>query len=1125
MECPRCHAQNPDDASFCDECGSRIEAKCLSCGEPNRPSAKFCRKCGKHIAAVADAGARPQANSETPDRYTPKHLAEKILYSREAMEGERKLVTILFADLKGSMELLADRDPEEAHNLLDPVVERMMEAVHRYEGTVNEVRGDGIMALFGAPLAHEDHALRACYAALDMQAAIRRYAEEVRRLYGVKAQIRVGLNSGEVVVRAIGSDLRMDYAAVGQTTHLAARMEQLADPGSTLVTADTLRLAEGYIEVKSLGPVPVKGMQTPVDVYELVGAGPVRSRLKAAAARGLTRFVGRETEIEQIRQALVRTAAGHGQVIAIVGEAGVGKSRLAWEVMHSHRTEGWLMVHASAVAYGKATPYLPVIDLLKGYFQVEDRDDHRKIREKLTGKLMILDRALEPMLPALLALLDVPIDDPAWQALDPRERRERTLETVKRLLLRESQVQPLLAVFEDLHWIDGETQALLDSLVEGIPTTRLLLLANYRPEYAQRWGNRTYYTQLRLDPLPPENADELLNALLGADPSLDPLKRLLIERTEGNPFFLEESVQTLLETEVLAGERGSYRLAKPTDAIRVPSTVQAMLAARIDRLAADEKRLLATAAVIGKDVPFVLLQAVSDQDELPLRQGLAHLQAMEFLYETAIFPDLEYTFKHGLTHDVAYGTLLNEQRRQLHARIAEAMQRLYADRLTEQVDRLAHHAFRGEQWEQAVGYLRQAGVKAAGRSAYPEAVTSLEQALIALGHLPENRETRQQGIDMRFDLRSALQALGDHERVFNHLHAAEVLASELQDQVRLGWASAYLSQYLWRMGDPHRAEEMDQRALAIAAARGDFALEVVANFFLGQGYFMIGDYPHAIDHCRWNAAALEGGRAHERLGLTGLPSVLSRIWLARSLAERGEFAEAMEPAQQALAIAEAAGQHYSVTGAYLAIGEVQLVRGDLVQAIPMLERAFNTGKSWNLHLFLPTTGGLLGLAYTLGGRIAEALPVLEEAETRAPEIRIFNTPTAAIALGTVYLLAEKTDEALAIAARAAERAIRCGFRGDQARILHLLGEISAGRDPADVAAAEEHYRQALVLADELGMRPLVAQCHFGLGKLHRQATHLKQAVEQFRDMNMPFWLQQAETQLEKLESGDGSRGR
>lgn len=1119
MECPRCHTQNPDDASFCEECGCRIEARCPSCGEPNRPSAKFCKNCGERLAAADTDGTPIRSKSETPDRYTPKHLAEKILYSRAAIEGERKLVTILFADLKGSMELLADRDPEEAHNLLDPVVERMMDAVHRYEGTVNEVRGDGIMALFGAPLAHEDHALRACYAALDMQAAIRRYAEEVRRSHGVKVQIRVGLNSGEVVVRAIGSDLRMDYAAVGQSTHLAARMEQLADPGGTLLTADTLRLAEGYIEVKPLGPVPVKGLQALVDVYELIGAGPVRSRFNAAAARGLTRFVGREAEIEQIRQALARTAAGHGQVVAIVGEAGVGKSRLVWEVMHSHRTEGWLMVHTSAVAYGKAAPYLPVIDLLKEYFQVEDRDDHRRISEKLTGKLLTLDRALEPTLPALLALLDVTIDDPVWQALDPRERRERTLETIKRLLLRESQVQPLLVVFEDLHWIDSETQALLDSLVEGIPTARLLLLVNYRPEYEQRWSNKTYYTQLRLDPLPPENADELLNALLGSDRSLEPLKRLLIERTQGNPFFLEESVQTLVETDVLAGERGSYRLAKPTDAIRVPSTVQAMLAARIDRLPAEEKRLLATAAVIGKDVPFALLQDVSDQDELSLRQGFAHLQGMEFLYETALFPDLEYTFKHGLTHEVAYGTLLNEQRRQLHARIASAMQRLYADRLTEQVDRLAHHAFRGEQWEQAVGYLRQASAKAAGRSAYPEAAARLEQALIALSHLPETREMRQQGIDVRFDLRSALQALGDHDRVFNHLRAAEVLASELQDQVRLGWASAYLSQYLWRMGDPRRAEEMGQRALSIASACGDFALGVVANFFLGQGYFNVGDYARASEHCRRNVKVLEGEHALERFGLTGLPSVLSRIWLAWSLAERGEFAEAIGPAEEALSIAEAAGQAYSVAATCLAIGQVQLVRGALAEAISALERCADLCRTWNLRLILPTTTALLGLAHASCGRVAEALPILEEGEALSPAIRIFifDTSTATAAPGTVYLLAGQADKATDVASCAAELATQRGFRGSQARASHLLGKINADRDPPDMEQAEKHYRQAMNLAEELGMRPLVGLCHLGLGTLYRRAsndrdakTHLTQAVELFREMDMPFWLKQAE---------------
>ncbi len=553
-----------------------------------------------------------------------------------------------------------------------------------------------------------------------MQAAIRRYAEEVRRTHGIGGlAIRVGLNSGEVVVRAIGSDLRMDYTAVGQTTHLAARMEQLAKPDTTLLTADTLRLAEGFIAVTPLGPVPVKGLEAPIEVYELTGAGPLRSRLHAAALRGLTRFVGRDGELEQLRQVLGRAAAGHGQVVAIVGEPGVGKSRLVWELTHSHRTHGWLIVQAGSVSYGKATPYLPVIDLLKGYFQVEDRDDQRKVREKVIGKLLTLDRALEPALPAFLALLDVPVEDPQWQAQDPPQRRQRTLDALKRLLLRESQVQPLLVVFEDLHWIDSETQALLESLVESLPTARLLLLVNYRPEYEHRWGGKTYYVQLRLDPLPPASAGELLNALLGPDASLQPLTSLLISRTEGNPFFLEESVRDLVETRVLTGERGRYHLAKPLPSVQVPATVQAVLAARIDRLPPEDKRVLQEAAVIGKDVPIALLQAVTELPEAELRPRLAHLRAAEFLYETSLFPELEYTFKHALTHEVAYGSVLQERRRALHARVVEAIERLYPDRLVEQVEHLAHHAFRGEAWDKAVTYLRQAGTQAAMQLGLP----------------------------------------------------------------------------------------------------------------------------------------------------------------------------------------------------------------------------------------------------------------------------------------------------------------------------------------------------------------------------------------------------------------------
>src|SRR5258708_1940806 len=457
--------------------------------------------------------------------------------------------------------------------------------------------GDGIMALFGAPVAHEDHAVRACCAALAMQEAMRRYAEEVRRTHGLAVQIRVGLNSGDVGVRAIGNDLHMDYSAIGQTTHLAARMEQLATPGTILLTAATLRLVEGLVRVNALGPVPVKGLAEPVEVFELVGVTAIRRRLQAAAAPGLSRFGGRDHELESLQQALQQAGAGHGQIVTAVGEAGVGKSRLVYEFVHSHRTQGWLVLESASVSYGKATPYFPVLDLLRRYCHLEDGDDSRTIRAKVTGQVLTIDAALQEAIPALLCLLEAPPDESPFLKLDPPQRRQRTLDAIKHVLLRESQVQPLVLVFEDLHWIDSETQALLDSLVESLPTAQLLLLVNYRPEYQHSWGSKTYYTQLRLDPLPPASANELLQALLGDDPSLAPLTPLLIARTEGNPFFLEESGRTLVETGVLGGTPGAYRLLPPLQGMPVPATVQAALTPRIPRPPPEQTPLPPRAAV------------------------------------------------------------------------------------------------------------------------------------------------------------------------------------------------------------------------------------------------------------------------------------------------------------------------------------------------------------------------------------------------------------------------------------------------------------------------------------------------------------------------------------------------
>ncbi|MBI4590619.1 MAG: AAA family ATPase [Candidatus Rokubacteria bacterium] len=1121
MQCPHCTFDNPQGMAFCGRCGAKLASLCPSCGFANPEGFGYCGRCGSRLTTeAARPSLQPPAAFASPQAYTPKHLAEKILTSRSALEGERKQVTVLFADLKGSMELLADRDPEEARKILDPILERMMEAVHRYEGTVNQVMGDGIMALFGAPLAHEDHAVRACYAALRMQESVARYAEDLRRSQGLDIQIRVGLNSGEVVVRSIGSDLRMDYTAVGQTTHLAARMEQLARPGTTLLTADTLRLAEGYVEVKPLGPVPVKGLPEPLETYELLRAGSARSKLQAATARGLTRFVGRNAEIEALRHTLNKARNGHGQVVAVVGEPGVGKSRLFWEFTHSHRTQGWLVLESGSVSYGKATPYFPVLDLLKAYFQIEGRDDTRKIREKLTGKVLSLDRALESSLPALLSLLDAPAEDDAWDRLDPPQRRQRTLDGVKRLLLRESQVQPLLVLFEDLHWIDTETQACLDSLVETLPTARLLLLVNYRPEYQHGWGSKTYFTQLRIDPLPPESCEELLQALLGDGAGLQPLKQLLIERTEGNPFFLEESVRTLVETKVLVGERGAYRLAKALPSIQVPATVQAVLAARIDRLLPQEKTLLQTAAVIGKDVPFALLQAIAELAEGDLRRGLAHLQAVEFLYESSLFPDLEYTFKHALTHEVAYGSLLQQRRHALHAQIMEAIERLYPDRLAEQVDRLAHHALRGEVWGKALTYFRQAGAKAASRSAYREAVTCFEQALIALRRLPETRSTIEQDIDLRLDLRNAYLPLGELERIFEHLSTAEALASALDDQLRLGKVLGYLSTNFLAAANNVRAIDAGERALSIAVALGDSAQQIEMWQRLAFVYHLLGDYSRAIDLGRRVLDSVVHDPHGVRFGPM-LTSVISRIWLGWSLAERGDFADAIALTQEAGQIADQA-DYFSQAFACWVLGLVHFSRGDVHRAIPPLERGLQLCQVAQVSLLFPLTTSWLGSAYALSGRMAEGQPLLEQAVEQAANFRGWQSQVI-INLGQGSLLAGRVEDAMRLAESALELTRERKERGSEARALRLLGEIASHQDPREVEKADTHYREALALGDELGMRPLMAHCHLGLGKLYRRTgkrqqaqEHLTTAATMFREMDMGFWLAQAEAELKAL---------
>ena len=755
-------------------------------GIPLGDRKRLLKEIGSQIGDSGDddrhGSASKLAIQSTAKIVPPEHLAERILRSRASLEGERKQVTVLFADIRGSLELIEGSDPEDAHSILDPAIETMMDAVHRYEGTVNKIMGDGIMALFGAPIAHEDHAVRACYAALAIETGMAALNDEARARLGIDIQFRVGLHSGEVVVRAISNDLTLDYDAIGPTVHLAARMEQLATPGTTRLTGASLHLAEGFIKVEPLGPIPVKGVSEPIEVYRLTGATEAKSRLRAIGAGGYTRFVGRDTEMDALRAGLERAAAGQGQVVAVVGEPGVGKSRLYYEFIRGHHVKDCLIIESGSVSHGKAAAFLPLVDLLRTYFGISLQDGPRTIRERIVGKLLTLDESLRAIEPALLSLFDIQIEDEAWTALDSSARRQRVLDACRALMIREAEVQPLILVFEDLHWIDDKTQSFLDELVAGIGGVRILLLVNYRPEYVDSWTTRTYYTRLRIDPLEAASAAELLTDLVGGG---DELATLLIERTEGNPFFIEESVRAPVDDGALEGERGDYRLTVAIDKVVMPATVQSVLAARIDRLEPEEKRLLQIAAVIGKDFPLPLLESVAEGEASQIQQCLARLHDAELVYETRLFPDPEYTFKHALTHDVAYGGLLSERKRALHARIVEAMERFYEGRESEQLERLAHHAVQGELWEKAHRYARDSGNKALRLDADRNAAEAFENALAALAHLPETRDRIAEAIDINFQIRDTLFVVGDVDRIEERLEEAEKLAAKIDDSERL----------------------------------------------------------------------------------------------------------------------------------------------------------------------------------------------------------------------------------------------------------------------------------------------------------------------------------------------------
>jgi len=1115
MRCANCGFENPSGASVCEACSASLSRHCRRCGHKASLYAKFCSECG---APLTEAPAAPLANpipvsgsSPAPIQYTPHHLAERIRAEQAAMEargdpaGERKTVTALFADMAGSMALIHDLDPEEAQRLIEPVIALMMEAVHHYEGYVAKTLGDGILALFGAPIAHEDHPQRALYAALRMQQAIHRHGDRIRLEKGIPLQIRVGIHTGEVVVRSIRMDnLHTDYDPVGNTIHIASRMEGIAAPSSILVSEPTYKLAEGYFEFKALGATQIKGIPEPLVVYEVQGLGALRTRLQVAAHRGLATFVGRQFELDHLHRTHEISKSGHGQLVAVVGEAGVGKSRLFHEFKERSRHD-CLVLETFSVSHGKAFAYFPLIELLNNYFQITAQDDERRCREKVIGKTLALDRSFEDLVPYLLYLLGIGERSSALTEMAPQIRRERTFDAITRLLTRESLNQPIELLFEDLQWLDCETEAFLAYFIERLVSTPILLLVNYRPEYLPAW-TAGHCSQLRLEPLGPSEAQGLLTALLANDPTLAPLKQLILEKTDGNPFFMEEVIQTLVEEKFLLGEPGNYRIERTPAVLHIPTTVQGVLAARIDRLPVAEKELLQTLAVIGKEFPFSLIQCICDgrvaQMDDDLRDLLARLEAAEFIYQRPAFPEVEYSFKHALTQEVAGHSLLTERRSALHERTAQAIEALFPTRISDYCSELAHHYRLSGNIPKAVEYLQRTGQQALENSAQLDAMSHLEAALELLKHLPDTPARTHQELTLLLSLGPALMAVrgyGAPEVAATYTRAlalCEQVGDDSLFPVLLG-----LRTYYQLRAQYSTACELGERLLTVAQSTQDPDLLVDAHAALGATLFFQGDLRNALEHQERARALYIPDRHRPHAIMYGMDPGYALTFSSWSLWFLGFPDQASKRSQDILALDKKISHPFTLAFTLSATSILGQFRHDVQLAEECADAAINLSLERGFPFYLAWGNILQGWARAEQGYVDEGIAQLTNG--------IATYQAAGAELGCSYFLAllavahervgqpqaglDAVTEALSTVSRTDEHFYEAElYRLKGALILQCLDE--GGQDSPMRREAQTCFQRAISIARQQGAKSLELRATVSLARLW--AAQDKEAARQ-----------------------------
>jgi class 3 adenylate cyclase/tetratricopeptide (TPR) repeat protein len=1054
-----------------------LEVICPNCGAKPPASFDFCNKCGYDLRKPKEA---PPVNYSEPQSYTPKHLKDKILTTRSSIEGERKLVTVFFADVANYTAMSEKLDPEEVHQIMDGCFKILMDEIHKYEGTINQFTGDGIMALFGAPVAHEDHAQRACYAALSIQKALEEYREKLQRDKDIDFKMRIGLNAGPVIVGSIGDDLRMDYTAVGDTTNLAARMESMAKPGTIIASRDTYRLVRDFFEFESLGKVEIKGKEEVQEVYELIKISDVETRIEAAAAKGLTKFVGRKREAEALKEAFEKAQSGSGQVVGMVGEAGVGKSRLLLELRNKLPKAEYTYLEGRCLHYGGSMPYLPILDILRSYFDIKEGDREFIIKKKMEEKILQLDEELKSVFPPFQNILSLKVEDGAYLKVEPVEKKLRTFEAIRDLLIRESQNKPLVIAVEDLHWIDKTSEEFLDYLIGWLANVKILLIILYRPEYAHQWGSKSYYSKIGVDQLSTKTSAELVQAILEGGEAIPELKELIISRSGGNPLFVEELTQNLLENGSIERKDHQYILTRNASEIEVPDTIQGIIAARIDRVEESLKRIMQMASVIGREFAFRILQTIMGMRE-ELKSHLLNLQGLEFISEKQLFPELEYIFKHAMTQEVAYNSLLLKRRKEIHEKIGTAIEALYRDSLEEYYELLAYHYNRSDNTEKALDYLGLANQKAANINAMEDANAYFDEAMELLDTLPETKMNQQRRISMLASQWPVFLLLFKFPEYYDLLTRYEVIAVGLGNSELLGVFYARMAQCEWWLGDFNQVIQRGAKAVELCKDAGNIEGVDSANMAMQWSYVYTSDYDTVL--------AMKEDILHMAEQQFDLRRYVYRF-CAVSLAysELGRWDEAVKEGQEALNVAEEFSDKSTISMANFIIGIAYLYKGDLDRAIEYEELALQKAptpadQAW--------PQSFLAWAWCRAGEPHRGIEILVPMVQMYRAVRYGSGEVfCMLFLGEGYWLAGEYDKARQTLEECLELSEWLGMKNYLGWGHRLMGEIAL---KTNLEQATTHFEQSITILREIKAENELALAYAGYGRFYKQQGNMDQA--------------------------------